>query len=465
MPLMIADKGHTFPLALLESAAKFAPTQWGVAVLMKGELKSVRESTTLDVKELNGFQTQPQYKGENFLFVMSKSDKPISEGEQQPFDVLAIETGPDKKLKPAIVACISGEFPTYKADGNTHANVAKEFLSTKLTRMYEKNGKDMAKLMKALEDEEFRELVESVCRPDGTIALLASNGQCIFYNANPKAVKAPFGFTTDLFGLKEEALLPKTKASGLSALGDEQPDKVEAPQPKPDKVVEAAPAEAPKEGEDKKTIVDANAQLKGGVTTLWVKPKKDSGSKAIDNWYYKVFSHKGLKIDNRVELVKNRPAMEVTAEFFKTIHQSSEVVSPPYPKDKLLPYQPFGPPDSTAIGDKLKEAQSVVETMPRASEGTLKFLKEQLKLQPGAADEVLQGLEKKYPSYFQLGHAWDEVKTWPFANYLELAKDPTAIALLAWTLSSKVRNIEPRLAASIRETLEQKPADKQKLAM
>lgn len=459
MPLMIADKGHTFPLALLESAAKLKPTQWGVSVLMKGELKALKETSELDVKELDGIQQQ--YKDANFIFTLSKSDKPISEEEQQPFTVLSIETGASKVLKPAIVACVNGEFPTYKADGNTHANVAKEFLSAKLTRMYEKSGKDMGKLVKALEDEEFRELVEMACKPDGTIALLLSNGQCIFYNANAAAKKTPFGFTTDLFGLKEESLLPKGKASGLSSLSDAATP-IETPKEEPQPEELPATEQHPEgDKDDKKTIVDANAQL-DEEHYIWVKPKANSGAKAKDQWYYKVCNHLGIKKDT-VAMVKNLPAMRVTKEFYRNqLHASSDVVAPPKDPSK---YQEFGPADSTAIGDKLKEEQSRVETMPRASDQTLKFIKEQLKLQPGTSNEVLQGLEKKYPSYFQVGHSWDEVKNWPFTNYLELAKDPTAVALLAWTLASKVRNIEPRLAASIRETLEQKPAEKQKVAM
>lgn len=457
MPLMIADKGHTFPLALLESAAKLKPTQWGVSVLMKGELKAIRESSDLDAKELDGIQQQ--YKDANFIFTLTKSDKPISEEESQPFTVLSIETGASKVLKPAIVACVNGEFPTYKGEGNTHANVAREFLSAKLTRMFEKSGKDMAKLMKALEDEDFRELVEAVCKPDGTIALLASNGQCVYYNVNTNAKKTPFGFTTDLFGLKEESLLPKGKASGLSALSDAAtPIETPKEEPKPEDL--PATEQHPEGDQEKKTIVDANAQMGNSDTHIWIRPKKDSGAKAVDQFYYKVCQHLGIKKDT-VNMVKTRPAMFVSREFFKTIHQAAEVVAPP----KSSQYQAFGTEDSTAIGDKLREQQALVETMPRAGDATLKFIKEQLKLQPGARDEVLQGLEKKYPSYFQVGHSWDEVKTWPFANYLELGKDPMALALLAWTLSSKVRNIEPRLAASIRETLEQKPAEKQKLAM
>lgn len=463
MPILIANKGHTFPRTLLDAAASFGPTQWGVAVLMKDKLTLVQETAKLDANELDGYNKA--YSKENFLLVLNKGKKDIPEEEQQPFTVLTLESSKDV---PMLSAVVSGTYANY--DGE--AKFVEEFLKPKLERVFAKSGKDMAKFMKALEDEDFRELVEQVIRPNGTVALMASNGQVVFYNVNKDAVTTPFGFTTDLFGLKVEsfnsAAVQKqdAKKSGLQALSDSgtpiEPDKKETPEVKPDV------KEAVKEP-DKKSMPDAVAQITAGEDFLWVRPKKDSGLSAVNKWYDKVCAHLGVQ--KTVEMVKAKPAMRVMRTFYaKQLHVSSDVVAPPPTKD-AAGYQPFETVSDTALGEKIKKAQEAfeasttkLEVMPKASEETIKFLREIIKLHSGVSDEVLQGLEKKHPNYFEVGHKWDDVSKWPFSNYLDLAEDKLAVSLLAWTLAGKLRQVERKLASQFKEVIASRGGDERKTA-
>lgn len=465
MAIFTKLKGHVFPTTLLDAAAKFEQKAWGVAVLKDGDLVPLTASVTKAEEAISTAEFAPiqeQYKDIHLLLTMDGGTNTILEEDLQPFQLLT------KNKQVLLVGALDGEFPQYALAGSSrtnHANMVEKFLRPKLERLFKKSGEGMASLMEEVRGEDFKADVENACYPGGTVVLLANDGsEPVIITKNANAKRFPFGFLTNTFGLKEDTFPPKAEG-GLSKLAQLRAARAAAtPAPtgpsKEDIKAEPTPAGEPK------SMPDAVAQTESDKKEdfVWVVPKEGTSAKNKGKWYYKVCSFLQIPIPEGAK-EKNTPLKVPLAYFKATIHNSSTIVAAPQH------YVPLAPPEAEPgkvgdLGEKIKEAAAKdtsskhipLEVIPVLSNTTKEWLRKGLTLQPKMSAESIQALEKKHANFFEISHKWNEICEWPFANFVALAEDKAAVALLCWTLAAKLRNIEPALSKTVKTLLEERRA-------
>lgn len=434
--IVVRSSGQVLPDAYAELFLKDAKA-FGVAVVNDGKItvdSSIYDSdnppmTTADLKEL-----LDQFK--NSVAVLWTSKDETHEDDVQPFQVLV-----DKDDNPNLVMFVTGEYPGSRQTDSTLSDgywLAEKQVAPYVLKMARGIETDMSKLLNEFNDELNQNILKNMITGTGSLTFVCDSWDPITISKGEGTSSFGWGWVSDTLGYKETPPAsvveqPKATTGGLlkrnrSILSSNAPPAAQ-PDPAPLKPGAVEGPKVPDKATPKTDIEAAHAELAERETEhQMIGPPKELKGKSRKNWFQQNCQ---FVPTNFFEETAVAPAKKTVAKDFKDIKVTSTHV--PDPKTNA--------PDDDAIA-------GISDQHAIKLKANLVNLDRNHKAMPDDPKQI-QALEAKHGNFFTtIGQDETYLDGKPFEWYHELAKlDPKAVALVAFTLKSRIRELDADIEA------------------
>lgn len=247
-------KAGTFPPnELIEKILAENPTGWGAATVSEVdgykflEINSEAKTTTLaEIQE-----TLESFPDQDITFYFCSSEVAISDKDMSPYILITkpAEDDPEQE-EPQLVAFVRGNFPAYVQTGSSHPaeyHLVTDILEPKFKGLYEMVDGNLDKLMEQLKKPHFKKELLLTSVSEGTITLVAANGECLSFAQGNQSAEGPWGWVSNSYGFGAEKAPDKVVPPKKPGLFSRSTVREKAAQPDPEKKEEVSsksPAEA-----------------------------------------------------------------------------------------------------------------------------------------------------------------------------------------------------------------------------
>jgi hypothetical protein len=466
--ILYRKPGETPPKELVEALLKEHQSCRGGAIFKDGIFDATASLGGAAVEDVMGSFELDEFKDAAIAYYFGNFPKDALEEDVQPFTILRGEDD-----KPLVMVCLEGNFKAHKA-GDNHSDAfyaAQAYLVPKLGEMFSDLGEKQDKLYDKLAGSaSFRTEMLKLGSQEGpqSLLFLLGNGEKLDFS-RPQMQEFQWGAVSDTCGWKTEAEKPveppkKSLSEKFGALMGGGKKK-ETP---PENTKKVEPVHIKTEDTKKPTTI---ANLNGSTSQSTEKPMLKGAppagySRNEDKraWY----ENNNADIDSKTgkgripQGYKHRPEVilkdqTVRLENLDQTHKPAET-KPEAPKPEAKPEEkPEVAPVVPLVPAKDKE---LIDKQLKAG-GELRNLIDLHSKAIRSPEELAQD-ETKHPDFAaQLGikKGMAEVNNWPVEAYRWLAEhSPSAMAVLAFNLATRVQSVEAQLPKKKTETGEKKPS-------
>lgn len=399
--ILVANEGQTIPPVLAQKILANNTSAIGAALVHPEEGFVIdSDNSGASLKEWTSHQTD--FKGQKvfYHFCESAGEKVATE-DLQPFRTVV--DGKDTK----VVTFAVGAFEIENDGQFSDAHVFHEtYLRPMIEDMYAASGKDLDKLAEMLDAKTITSQMKMLVSPNkSTIAILLANGTDFLWTKADRTTIAPWGFTSDNYGVKEEPAAnaqPKKRFGGVKE--DDPPAEIQpvaptgTPPGKDEPVVLPAAAKAVvNKGVTASDLVASGAA--SAIPVTYCVPNPNMGMRKKKDWYKEY--NNGIVPDN----VERMPPIPIPTETAMKLSKTRTMICNPQPDQKA--HKEFGP----AMEDFKKNVTSthIPATPPpkpvvSSIEVTKKMGEVLQSAKPVTDPKEWETLENKYPNlYSELG--------------------------------------------------------------
>lgn len=274
--------GHLIPEAFYKKAVEQFPTALGYASPQDKDHVDWQFFSGLDVDLEDALvKYQKLYQEDSVTFWLVNDDDLTEEGLQP---ISLIETGEGDKALTQVAVILAGTFPTIeKGEHSVEYHFVSEYLYEKLDALYEKCGKDLKKLIAAVQEPDFQKDIKQHLEPKGLVMMITSEGAVAVQE--PKFGTAfEWGWVSDTLGYEEPKKVveePKKETEPQKPLSLKEKkalvDKLKTEQNKPEPEKKAEPEKKPGE------LPKHDIALRNGI--WYVMPPKNADWAGKKAWW------------------------------------------------------------------------------------------------------------------------------------------------------------------------------------
>ena len=218
--ILFVKKGQLPPDNLLQKILEENTSFNGCAFAEGGEILIALddEAATLEDVKTAIMQAIKDRPDKTMIFFFGKYPDGFLDEDMQPYPVLR-----NSKDEVIMVAFLEGKFPQYSQPNSNHSDAyfcAFKHIMPTLYKSYVAAGSSVPKLMESLDDDATKMSLTNMLGTDGTIVLLAGNGEAVMANKGNSTMDKEFkwGYTSNTYGVveaeypeKEEPKVPEKK--------------------------------------------------------------------------------------------------------------------------------------------------------------------------------------------------------------------------------------------------------------